>query len=163
AVNHQACILCDRCIRGCNEIRDNQVLGRMGKGYTAKIAFDLNTPMGESSCVACGECMISCPTGALTFRKPVQKQDPWKDAPPAPQPVSADELAKPPLFQGVSLPFLEWNEKSVVRRHFKKGDIICREGEFGSTAFYVEKGSVDIFIASPMKHVKSRKGGNSKI
>src|SRR5215471_6430626 len=66
SVDHDACILCDRCIRGCNEIRSNFVLGRTGKGFLANIAFDLNDPMGNSSCVSCGECMVSCPTGALT-------------------------------------------------------------------------------------------------
>ena len=66
AVNHQACILCDRCIRACDEIQHNDVIGRTGKGYHARIAFDLDDPMGESSCVACGECMACCPTGALT-------------------------------------------------------------------------------------------------
>ena len=66
AVDHQACILCDRCIRGCNEIRHNYVLARQGKGYHAGIAFDDDKPMGNSSCVSCGECMVSCPTGALT-------------------------------------------------------------------------------------------------
>ena len=65
-VDFDACILCDRCIRGCDEIRENFVLGRMGKGETTRIAFDNNVPMGESSCVSCGECMVSCPTGALT-------------------------------------------------------------------------------------------------
>ena len=64
AVDHEACILCDRCVRACDEVRKNNVIGRMGKGYSARIAFDLNEPMGSSSCVACGECMISCPTGA---------------------------------------------------------------------------------------------------
>src|SRR5277367_930569 len=66
AVDHDACILCDRCIRGCDEIKTNFVLGRMGKGYSAGIAFDLNAPMGDSTCISCGECMVSCPTGALT-------------------------------------------------------------------------------------------------
>ena len=66
AVEHQACILCDRCIRACNDIQHNDVIGRTGKGYGARIAFDLNNPMGQSTCVACGECMASCPTGALT-------------------------------------------------------------------------------------------------
>src|SRR5271168_5309999 len=69
AVDHEACILCDRCIRGCNEIRQNLVLGRMGKGAGAGVAFDLNNPMGESTCVSCGECMVSCPTGALTNKR----------------------------------------------------------------------------------------------
>src|SRR5271154_6224206 len=68
AVDFDACILCDRCIRGCSDIRENFVLGRMGKGATTGIAFDDNEPMGESSCVSCGECMVSCPTGALTNR-----------------------------------------------------------------------------------------------
>ena len=66
AVDHQACILCDRCIRACDELQHNDVIGRTGKGYFARIAFDLNNPMGQSTCVACGECMASCPTGALT-------------------------------------------------------------------------------------------------
>ena len=72
AVDHDACILCDRCVRACDEVRENNVIGRMGKGYSARIAFDLNDPMGNSSCVACGECMISCPTGALTNRAVLQ-------------------------------------------------------------------------------------------
>jgi formate dehydrogenase major subunit len=70
AVDHQACILCDRCVRGCDEIQNNDVIGRTGKGYTAKIAFDLDAPMGESTCVSCGECMAVCPTGALV-NKPI--------------------------------------------------------------------------------------------
>jgi formate dehydrogenase major subunit len=70
AVNHNACILCDRCIRGCDEIQHNDVIGRTGKGYGSRIAFDLDAPMGESTCVSCGECMAVCPTGALV-NKPI--------------------------------------------------------------------------------------------
>ena len=68
AVDHQACILCDRCVRGCNELQHNDVITRSGKGYGTRIAFDLDTAMGESTCVSCGECMAVCPTGALTNR-----------------------------------------------------------------------------------------------
>ncbi|HLM10260.1 MAG TPA: 2Fe-2S iron-sulfur cluster-binding protein, partial [Thermoleophilaceae bacterium] len=70
AVNHDACILCDRCVRACDDIQGNDVIGRSGKGYSTLIAFDLNDPMGESSCVTCGECVAACPTGALV-NKPI--------------------------------------------------------------------------------------------
>jgi formate dehydrogenase major subunit len=70
-VDHDACILCDRCVRACDDIQANDVIGRSGKGYTTRIAFDLNDPMGESSCVTCGECVAACPTGALT-NKPIR-------------------------------------------------------------------------------------------
>jgi formate dehydrogenase major subunit len=70
AVNHDACIMCDRCVRACDDIQGNDVIGRSGKGYATLIAFDLNDPMGESSCVTCGECVAACPTGALT-NKPI--------------------------------------------------------------------------------------------
>ena len=67
-VDHQACILCDRCIRACNDLEGNEVLGRSGKGYHTRIAFDLDAAMGKSSCVSCGECAAACPTGALVDR-----------------------------------------------------------------------------------------------
>ena len=65
AVDHQACILCDKCIRACDDIQNNDVIGRTGKGYSARISFDLDNPMGNSTCVTCGECVAACPTGAL--------------------------------------------------------------------------------------------------
>ncbi|HZE00723.1 MAG TPA: formate dehydrogenase subunit alpha [Pseudonocardiaceae bacterium] len=70
AVDHDACILCDRCTRACDDLQGNDVIGRSGKGYRTRIAFDLNDPMGASSCVTCGECVAACPTGALT-NKPI--------------------------------------------------------------------------------------------
>ncbi|HTE63227.1 MAG TPA: molybdopterin-dependent oxidoreductase, partial [Solirubrobacteraceae bacterium] len=71
SVNHDACILCDRCVRACDDIQGNDVIGRSGKGYATRIAFDLNDPMGESTCVTCGECVAACPTGALV-NKPIR-------------------------------------------------------------------------------------------
>ncbi|HET8950633.1 MAG TPA: formate dehydrogenase subunit alpha [Solirubrobacteraceae bacterium] len=71
SVDHDACILCDRCVRACDDIQGNDVIGRTGKGYATRIAFDLDDPMGSSTCVSCGECVAACPTGALV-NKPIR-------------------------------------------------------------------------------------------
>jgi CRP-like cAMP-binding protein/Fe-S-cluster-containing hydrogenase component 2 len=153
AVDFDACILCDRCIRGCSDIRENFVLGRMGKGASAGVAFDNDEPMGESSCVSCGECMVSCPTGALTNK--VVTQTAIARTPDS-QPVALEELQELPFFEGVSGTFLSLNRNAVVRRHFKPGEVICREGEYGSTAFYILEGQAKVSIASPIAHVKTK-------
>ena len=155
AVALDACILCDRCIRGCNETRGNFVLGRMGKGAQARIAFDDNQPMGDSNCVSCGECMVSCPTGALTNKLVVSTALP---AAAGSESVPTDELQALPVFQHVSGTFLDLNRNAVRKRHYRRGEIICREGEYGSTAFYVLEGRVRVSLASPIAHVKTQGG-----
>jgi len=66
AVNLDACIQCNRCVRACREEQVNDVIGYAKRGAHSEIVFDLNDAMGESSCVACGECVQACPTGALS-------------------------------------------------------------------------------------------------
>jgi formate dehydrogenase major subunit len=65
AVNLDACIQCTRCVRACREEQVNDVIGYAFRGGHSKIVFDLDDPMGASTCVACGECVQACPTGAL--------------------------------------------------------------------------------------------------
>src|SRR5438105_6451324 len=65
AVNLDACIQCTRCVRACREEQVNDVIGYAFRGAHSEIVFDLGDPMGESTCVACGECVQACPTGAL--------------------------------------------------------------------------------------------------
>ncbi|MEM8916854.1 MAG: 2Fe-2S iron-sulfur cluster-binding protein, partial [Pseudomonadota bacterium] len=64
-VNLDACIHCNLCVRACREVQVNDVIGMGGRGHEAKIVFDFDDPMGKSTCVACGECVQACPTGAL--------------------------------------------------------------------------------------------------
>ncbi len=65
AVNLDACIQCTRCLRACRDEQVNDVIGLAFRGEHAKIVFDMDDPMGVSTCVACGECVQACPTGAL--------------------------------------------------------------------------------------------------
>jgi len=69
AVNLDACIQCTRCVRACREAQVNDVIGYAFRGARSQVVFDLNDPMGESTCVACGECVQACPTGALAPAK----------------------------------------------------------------------------------------------
>jgi formate dehydrogenase major subunit len=64
-VNLDACIHCNLCVRACREVQVNDVIGMAYRGHGAKIVFDFDDPMGNSTCVACGECVQACPTGAL--------------------------------------------------------------------------------------------------
>jgi len=65
AVHLDACIQCTRCLRACRDEQVNDVIGLAFRGDQAKIVFDMDDPMGASTCVACGECVQACPTGAL--------------------------------------------------------------------------------------------------
>jgi CRP-like cAMP-binding protein/Fe-S-cluster-containing dehydrogenase component/ferredoxin len=154
AIDHSACILCDRCVRACTDVAHNDVIGRMGKGYGSSISFDDNKPMGTSSCVNCGECMIHCPTGAITYSGGTP---PTMDG----ARLDAKEIQAIPLFKGINREFLRRSEGAVAVRRFNKGDVICRQGEFGSSAFYVDSGSVSIYLEGneSFGHVRTRREG----
>ena len=79
-----ACIQCNLCVRACREVQVNDVIGMAFRGHQARIVFDFDDPMGESTCVACGECVQACPTGALmeatmVDEKGVGKTDPLSE------------------------------------------------------------------------------------
>jgi len=65
AVNLDACIHCNLCVRACREVQVNDVIGMAHRGAHSSIVFDMGDLMGDSTCVACGECVQACPTGAL--------------------------------------------------------------------------------------------------
>ena len=164
-VDHDRCILCDRCVRSCADVRPFKVIGHTGKGYETRVSFDLDSLMGESSCVQCGECMNSCPTGALSLRRRVQPRA-WEDSPTAvaqnpntPFPdgsgfLDADEMQQVRLdyvspsrgpqevfpFRAVPYSYLKWNEGAVRRWDVPAGEsrVLCREGEYASTAFLTD-------------------------
>ncbi len=166
AVDRNACILCDRCIRACNDMRDNQIIGRMGKGAKSQIAFDLNSPMGKSDCVTCGECMVNCPTGALSRRGAgiaiVLNGQPTADADATRRKVHAAELKDKTktknwqMFDDIADQFLELNFGSVIRRKVRRGEVLCQEGEYGATAFLIESGKYEICIRKPQKLEQQR-------
>lgn len=157
-VDPNACILCDRCARACNEIKQNHVIGRTGKGYTTRIGFDLADPMGRSTCVECGECMLVCPTTALVFREPVEKSDWFLEQVGGVNPVTGQRYPGVPgksavtpaemevneLLRTLPWRYREWNQYSVVRWRLAAGEELCRAGEYGTTAFLLQAGTFEV-------------------
>jgi formate dehydrogenase major subunit len=78
AVHLDACIQCTRCLRACRDEQVNDVIGLAFRGQQEKIVFDMDDPMGASTCVACGECVQACPTGALMPARDVAMSVPDK-------------------------------------------------------------------------------------
>lgn len=60
------CIDCNRCVRACDEIQGEQVLGVAGRGFDARIIKGQDVSFNESDCVSCGACAQTCPTGAIS-------------------------------------------------------------------------------------------------
>ena len=81
AVQLDACIQCNLCVRACREVQVNDVIGMAGRGHHEKIVFDFDDPMGHSTCVACGECVQACPTGALMPASLVDENGVYTNAP----------------------------------------------------------------------------------
>jgi CRP-like cAMP-binding protein/Fe-S-cluster-containing dehydrogenase component len=156
-IDHAACIVCDRCVRACTDVKKNYVIGRVGKGYSTTIGFDLDQPMDESSCVNCGECMITCPTGAITFAGVGAQNLKCEKRP------TVNELQRFEIFQGVSAAFLELALGSICIREYRKGEVLCKQGEYGSTAFYITSGDCEVFIspAGAAGESTKRSGGSA--
>jgi formate dehydrogenase major subunit/NADH-quinone oxidoreductase subunit G len=62
------CVLCGRCVWVCRERLGTGALGFAHRGFNRRVTTFGDEPIGESECRECGECVIACPTGALTFK-----------------------------------------------------------------------------------------------
>jgi formate dehydrogenase major subunit len=60
------CINCYRCVRACEEIQGDMILGMSGRGFATNIIKGFDSSFNESACVSCGACVQTCPTEALT-------------------------------------------------------------------------------------------------
>ena len=74
------------------------------------------------------------------------------------EPLSIDQLIEylPALKEVARAQLENWAKGAAVLHRFRKGEIVCEEGEFGSTAYYIVSGTVDIFINNPLAHLRTR-------
>ena len=128
-----ACIQCNLCVRACREVQVNDVIGMANRGHLAQIVFDQGDAMGESSCVACGECVQACPTGALMESNMVDEAGVAKFADPQAELSQTDSVC-PYCGVGCQLTYNVKDDK-IISVTGKAGPAnqnrLCVKGRFG--------------------------------
>ena len=128
-VRLDACIQCNLCVRACREVQVNDVIGMAFRGYGSKIVFDFDDPMGASTCVACGECVQACPTGALMEKSLVNDQGQDKRTPV----IEVDSVC-PYCGVGCQITY-QLNDNNIVAVQGRDGPAnhnkLCVKGRFG--------------------------------
>ncbi len=127
-VNLDACIQCNLCVRACREVQVNDVIGMAYRNADSKIVFDFDDPMGESTCVACGECVQACPTGALMPASLMSGEGVRKSGPIARStrsaPIAASAARSPTASRTSGS---SWRKEGRPANHNR----LCVKGRFG--------------------------------
>ena len=64
--DNSKCILCRRCVATCRKLQEVGVIGTNDRGFMTHIGCAFDRDLSEVDCVSCGQCIVSCPTGALS-------------------------------------------------------------------------------------------------
>lgn len=72
----QKCILCGLCVRVCSDVMDNGALGLTERGIEAQVRPELGSPLAQTQCISCGQCVATCPVGAFQEKLPLDKEVP---------------------------------------------------------------------------------------
>jgi len=70
--DNNKCILCEQCIRVCNDIQTVYAIGLQNRGFKTRVSPPFEMNMKESNCINCGQCVIACPTAALSEKSDIQ-------------------------------------------------------------------------------------------
>ena len=71
--DNNKCILCRRCVAMCKKVQEISVIGANDRGFDTHIASAFENPLASTSCINCGQCIVSCPVGALYERDDTDK------------------------------------------------------------------------------------------
>lgn len=77
--NTDKCILCGLCVRVCEEVMGKSAIGLINRGFNTLVEPELSKPLKETDCIACGQCVALCPTGALREKTAFTKSVPVKE------------------------------------------------------------------------------------
>src|SRR3954470_17897388 len=78
--------------------------------------------------------------------------------------LSADQMAAIPDFAAIRKEIWDKFPGAIARKRYRAGEILMREGENGTTAFYILEGTIELYLNAPLSHVESkRRSGWKKI
>ena len=69
--DNNKCVLCRRCVAVCEKVQSVSVIGANNRGFDTQIGCAFETDIKEHACVGCGQCVVNCPTGALTEKEEI--------------------------------------------------------------------------------------------
>ena len=69
--DNNKCVLCRRCVAVCEKVQSVSVIGANNRGFDTSIGCAFETDIKEHTCVGCGQCVVNCPTGALTEKEEI--------------------------------------------------------------------------------------------
>ena len=125
--DYDLCISCNRCVRVCAEQEGDHAIAAMGRGFHKQITTEFNGLLKDSSCTFCGQCVQTCPTGALADKKALRAAD-------LPEPIAKTRSVCPYCGVGCSVDLLSKGDELVGIQPAMDGPAnegaLCVKGQF---------------------------------
>jgi predicted molibdopterin-dependent oxidoreductase YjgC len=127
--DYEQCISCYRCVRVCAEQEADYAISIMNRGFETRITTEFDGLLRDSACTFCGQCVQTCPTGALTDRKAIKFAD-------LPEPITKTRSICPYCGVGCSVDIMTKGERLVGVQPAMDGPAnegaLCVKGQFAS-------------------------------
>ncbi len=122
------CILCARCARTCSKVLHTSALGLINRGFKTEVRPAMNDPLALTNCISCGNCVDSCPTGALSVKFPFPGR---ADLPRTQMPTFCAfcSLGCPVMVHSIA------EDRYFIESSETPGEYLCRFGRFGYEIF----------------------------